>query len=382
MARSIRVSVNPQVIQWAVNHGGKTESDLLKKYALQAWENPQSPQDAPTFKQLQSFSQDTRIPFNYFFNPDVPDEKNEFVKFRTVNNDKVHPSRRLIDTIHEMENQQAWMKDYLLSQDSHTRSTAVRQFNLTMSPETVAQNVLALLALTDTVGATLSDDEFFNLIRTKISSLGIMVMQNGIVGTNTHRSLDVTEFRAFVLIDDVIPLIFINSGDSKKAKIFSLIHEFVHILLGNSEILNVSPESDVQNERWINRVTSQVLMPSSAVKAAFSPSKDAPTNLKYLSRKFHVSLVATAIRLKSLAIYGDTEILWAKDEQAKNLQAKSKSAGGDFYNTAISRVDCRFANAVINTESSGNLAISEAASMLGVSPKTYEMTVDKLLGLV
>lgn len=380
MTQSPRVPVNPKILDWAIEHGEKSRSELAQKYPVDAWRNSDS-HDNPTFKQLQRFSQDTHIPFNYFFGTEVPREENTFVKFRTVNNASVQPSRRLIDTIHMMESRQAWMKDDLLNQNEHHRFGLLHQVNLKMSPTTVATTVLNLLTLSESLGTSMTDEDFFTLLRTKISALGIMVMQNGIVGTNTHRPLDVTEFRAFVLIDPVVPLIFINSADSKKAKIFSLLHEFIHVLLGQSEVLNVAPDTALQNERWINRVTINVLMPPTAVKASLAPKQPASANLKFLSRRFHTSLVATAIQLKSMHLYDDRLIDWAEKEQATGLKRKTKSTGGDFYNTALSRVDRRFANAVINHEASGQLAITSAASMLGVSLKTYDATVDRILGL-
>ncbi|MDO7803781.1 hypothetical protein Q7Q91_02130 [Lactiplantibacillus pentosus] len=61
------------------------------------------------------------------------------------------------------------------------------------------------------------------------------------------------------------------------------------------------------------------------------------------------------------------------------MKSEQKAPGGDFYNTAISRIDRYYANAVINAESRGDMAIAKAASMLGVTLKTYHKTVDKIL---
>ncbi|MFD1420128.1 ImmA/IrrE family metallo-endopeptidase [Lactiplantibacillus songbeiensis] len=379
----LRIPVKAEIIDWAIDNGEKKELELKKKYALDAWKNPQTDHDNPTFKQIQNFSRDTHIPFNYFFKDKLPEEKNEFVKFRTINNDTVQPSRRLIDTIYAMETRQEWMKEYLLDQNKTISFQFSKVFSDTMDPVAVSKDVLELLNLSDTLGIAMSDDDFFNVIRTKISSLGIMVMQNGIVGTNTQRPLDVEEFRAFVLIDSVIPLIFVNSRDSKKAKIFSLIHELIHVFLGNNEVLNVSPEDDIANERWINQVTINVLIPANKIDKLISKKVSPENNVKLLSRRFHTSLVATAIRMKELHIWGDNIVDWSKKEQSKYLQLKfeKKSSGGDFYNTAVSRIDRYFANAIINTESSGSMAIVQAASMLGVTLKTYDTTVDKILGM-
>lgn len=99
-------------------------------------------------------------------------------------------------------------------------------------------------------------------MRRKLEEKGILVMQSGIVSTNTHRPLNLNEFRGFMLCDNVAPLIFINSKDSQAGKIFTLIHEYIHILI---EEEGVFIEEDLQSknahERAINKVTAEFLMP-------------------------------------------------------------------------------------------------------------------------
>ncbi|WP_367296044.1 ImmA/IrrE family metallo-endopeptidase [Levilactobacillus yonginensis] len=374
----LRVPVAKAVIDWAVTHGEKSQEELRQKYQLQSWISPETDRDYPTFKQLQSFSRDTRIPFNYFFQSEVPHEKYGFVNFRTVNNTTSHPSRRLIETIHTMAARQEWMRDYLIAQDDGHKFKLPGEFTRRLSPEIAATKILRLLELDDKSSQHATDEVFFNQLRMRISSLGIMVMQNGVVGTNTHRPLDVAEFRAFILADEVVPLIFLNSADSRKAKIFSLVHEFIHALLGDDEVLNVSPDVDVAHERWINQVTSNVLLPTKRVITTLSDSLSIEANLKQLSHIFHTSLVATAIRLNTLGLVGNREIIWATIIQRRSLELRTKESGGDFYNTVVSRVDRQFASAVISDEACGRLPVNQAAEMLGVTLKTYAMTAEKL----
>ncbi|MCH4132052.1 MAG: ImmA/IrrE family metallo-endopeptidase [Companilactobacillus sp.] len=381
MTTLLRIPVDGKVIQWAIDNGEKNDEDLLKKYSINKWKNAKNKSDYPTFNQLQGFSRDTKIPFRYLIKSSIPEENNDFVKYRTVNNSDVLPSRKLVDTIHQMESRQAWMKQYLLEQKTNHKFDLLNQLSVNIDPISASSNVIDILNLSSVYQSFMTDDDFFSLLKNRISDYGVLVMQNGIVGSNTQRPLNVDEFRAFVLIDDIVPLIFINSKDSKTAKIFSLIHEFIHILLGNNEILNVSPDVDVKDERWINTVTINVLMPKERVLKIVNWNDSPEDNVRKLSRKFHTSILATSIRTVELNIFSQKIVDWAQVEQKNALANKKSSSGGNFYNNAVSRVDLNFANAVISDEATGNMPLSTAADMLGVSLKTYQKTVNKILGL-
>ena len=390
MTKTIRIPVNHTVIDWAINYGEKSYEELIQKYKINSWKNPKKKNDSPTLKQLQNFSNDTRIPFYYFLNDEIPKEDNSFVKFRTVNNSNVIPSRKLIDTINNMKSRQAWMKDYINEEKVNNQFKLNSFITFDISINTAAKKVANLLDYKKTYEKRNTDEDTFKIIRQKISSLGIMVMKNGVVGFNNYRKLDVNEFRAFALVDKVAPLIFINKNDSQKAQIFSLVHEFIHILIGQSEILNVSPdlsnlELTKKKERWINSVTINTLLPKEDVLKYIN--KDNPKeSILSISKHFHTSLMATSIYLKELGIYKNIDYIinWAREKQdtavsiKNNKEQKSVPA---FYNTAISRVDARFANDVINSEKSGQTPIGSAASMLGVSVKSYDRFVQKFFNL-
>lgn len=376
MAASIRIPVNYNVIKWSIEHGEKTHSELIKNYP---WIENESPN--PTFKQLQKFSEAVKIPFYYFTGSDIPTENFNFVNFRTVNNDNVQPSRRLIETVHEMESRQEWYKDYVIetSEREYFKFHGILQRN----NDDYDYNASLIRPLLDLDSIHQSrNDIFYKTIRHKISKTGVIVMQNGIVGTSTSRALNVDEFRAFALDDDIAPLIFINAKDSQAGKIFSLIHEFIHVLLGENEILNVSADSTLKSEQWINNVTAATLLPKDSLSRYELSKETIFSDLSAIAKKQHVSIVAAAIRLKKLGIINQNGVDIALDKQSdlnKHIDNSGKSDAYQYKYTVTSRLDPYYANAVINYESVGKLSILEAAKMLGTNIKNYKEISDTIL---
>jgi len=382
------IMVKPIIIQWAIQSSGKNVKGLSEKFAkIDQWTSEES---ALSVSELNKLSKELKIPFGYFFLPEPPIEDIKLLKYRTIDNEEnAKPSRELIDTIKYMEKRQSFMRDALI-EDGFLPHEFVGSATIKEKPEDVATKILKELQLSENWNQ--NNSETFRALREASSNLGILVMQNGVVGNNNHRVLDVAEFRAFVLIDDYVPLIFLNARDSINAKVFSLCHELVHIWLGIDELYNDNFAMDriVNNsklERFCNEVAAEILLPLNSLQSAFNPEYDVYTNIKNIAKTFHVSELVVCIRLKSKkmidkktfdAVYG--KLLDEMRESLLDKQQQEKKSGGDYYATSGSRLDARFAATVSRKAREGRILYTEAYELIGAKGKTYDNLIKYVEG--
>ena len=382
------VIVKPIIIKWAIQSAGKDVNVLSDKFdKIDKWTSEES---ELTVSELNKLSKELRIPFGYFFLGEPPDEDIQLLKYRTVDNeDQAKPSRELIDTIKYMEKRQSFMRDALI-EDGFLPHEFVGCATINDNPENLATKITQELKLKKNWNK--NNPGTFNVLREAISNLGILVMQNGVVGNNNHRVLNVAEFRAFVLIDPYVPLIFLNARDSENAKVFSLSHELVHIWLGVDELYNdnFATNQTFNNsklESFCNEVAAEILLPLKSLQLAFNPQYDVYTNIKDIAKTFHVSELVVCIRLKAKKIIGNkmfdevyANLLTEMRDNLLGKQLQEKKSGGDYYATNGSRLDARFATTVSRKAREGRILYTEAYELIGAKGKTYDNLIKYVEG--
>ena len=251
----VNVNISPQIIIWALNQTQEEKLDEKLMSNINKWLDGTK---TPTFNQIEDFSKKSNIPLGYFFLQTPPVEQIDLLKYRTIDSIYLaNPSRNLIDTIHEMENIQDWMKDYR-KELGFEKLSIVGCIKEMKDISFIADRIRKDLGLVNTWYEQNKDAiESFKYIRKQLELHGIIVMMSGVVGKNTHRALDVEEFRAFTMLDDWAPLIFINTSDSNGAKLFSILHEVAHIWLGKNDLFNDRQEK-VGNVSKIENVCNAV----------------------------------------------------------------------------------------------------------------------------
>ena len=384
------VIVKPIIIQWAIQSAGKDVRGLSDKFdKIDKWTSEES---ELTVSELNKLSKELRIPFGYFFLPEPPDEDIKLLKYRTIDNeDQAKPSRELIDTIKYMEKRQSFMRDALI-EDGFLPHEFVGSATIENNTEALASKITQELKLK--INWNKNNPNTFNVLREEISNLGILVMQNGVVGNNNHRILNVAEFRAFVLIDQYVPLIFLNARDSTNAKVFSLCHELVHVWLGVDELYNDNFTSNQivnnsQLEIFCNEVAAEMLLPLSSIQSTLEPQLDIYTNIKHISKVFNVSELVVCIRLKEKKIIDNkvfnevyANLLIEMRENLLGKQLQEKKSGGDYYATNGSRLDARFATTVSRKAREGRILYTEAYELIGAKGKTYDNLIKYVEGRV
>lgn len=371
------IPVKKELLIWAYNRSVERDK-LHKKFKfLDKWLIGEK---QPTFKQLNDFAAATATPLGYFFLLEPPVEVLPIPHYRTledIENERVSPD--LMETLHIMQRRQDFMRDYY-EQYVGTELEFVGSYEGSNS-SLLAKSILALLEIDQ--GWANRYRTFHDALRfliTKCEENRITVMQNGIVGLNTHRALNVTEFRGFVLVDNMAPLIFINAADTKSAQIFTLVHEIAHILIGSSAVVEASPlnaqSADV--ERLCNAAAAEMLCPGELFLNKWQTHYPDGAAYETLSGIFKVSPIVIGRRALELKCIGKEEFMAFYNyylEKLKNEQLRPRRTGGEFYNTTISRLGRNFTNAVIYQAVTGNIQYTDAFKLTGLRNKTFNNLV-------
>ncbi len=364
----MRVPVRGELLAWARDRSRVSPGELGTKFpALEEWE---AGTKQPTLKQLEKFAQATHTPIGYLFLPEPPEESLPVPDFRTIGDVEIgEASPDLLETVYQCQQRQDWYRDFARV---HREDPVPFVGTLTTDEDIIegARQMRAVLSFEPNErGSTWS--EAFTRLLNAADQQGVLVMVNGVVGSNTHRKLDPEEFRGFALSDDLAPLVFVNGADTKAAQIFTLAHELAHIWLGESGVDDAdmagSPSTNAI-ERWCNAVAAEFLVPAAALQGVDLDRDDLTDDLQRLARQFKVSTLVVLRRLFDVGYFTLAQFRAAYADERERVLALLEdrpSSGGNFYNTQPVRVGKRFARALIESTLEGQTLHRDAYQMLG-----------------
>lgn len=387
---SVNIDITPSILQWII---GQKQIENINAELMTKLEQWISGIEKPTFSQIEKISKAANIPLGYFFLQKPPVEDLTLLDYRTVDSISVqNPSRNLIDVINEMEDVQEWMHEYLIKNGASKLECVGAYKNSTDVNDIVDSIRVSLYLKEDWFDDVVDERDAFKRLRTRLEACGVVVMAGGYVGQNNRKKFDIEEFRAFTLIDEYAPLIFINTNDSKGGRLFSLLHEVAHIWLGkdnffndrNCVVHNVSKEETI-----CNAIAAELLVPNKIFNKRWKFNK-IDTNyfdkIIYLSHEFKCGITVIARRAldnKYIGIDKYNEIAEYAKQKYKEQQDKQKESvkgSGNFYNNLSYRMDSRFINALNNSIYDGTTSFTEAYRLTNTTRKTFSALVDKIRG--
>jgi len=384
---TVNVNIQPAIISWALSQTSEEKLGTKLVENIKQWLDGTK---SPTFNQIEDFSKKSHIPLGYFFLQTPPVEQISLLEYRTLDSiELTNPSRNLIDTIHEMEAVQEWMVNYRKEWNYDTISVVGSLKGIT-DISVIADTIRKDLGLNvEWYKECENPSEAFNKIRGLLEECGIVVMMNGIVGKNTHRALDVNEFRAFAMVDEWAPLIFINGADSAGGRLFSLFHEVVHLWIGENDLYNdrrYSVNGIKPIEVTCNTVAGELMVPKAAFLEKWNNNTNDDTHekIKELARMFRCSGSVIARRaLDNKKIDQNVYNKVIADAIEAYIQAKQeKSSGGDYYRVARSKLDGVFVRALCESVNSGRTSFTEAYRLTNTTSKTFSEVASGLGGVL
>lgn len=371
----MRVEIRPMMLTWARERARLDLAYFDKRFPqFEQWERGEK---QPTFKQIEAFAKATHTPIGFLFLPEPPEERLPIPDLRTLKQGPLRPSPDLLDTIYAMQGRQDWLREERIECEAGPFEF-VGSARLGDEPAAVGQEMRRVVGVGDGWAAAVATwQEAVSELRRRIERLGVMAVINGVVGNNTHRKLDVDEFRGFAMTDPYAPLIFVNGADAKSAQMFTVAHELAHVWLGSegegvSGFDGIFP-GDSRVEKFCDQVAAEFLVPAQELKGFWRGVKGESEPFEQLARRFKVSPIvigrrAMDLRLVSRETFFDFYNAYTKRER----QRVTPAGGGDFYNNQNTRVGAKFATSVVRAALEGRLSFKAAYDLTGLRGGAFQ----------
>jgi len=378
--RTISVEVNPRVFKWLRESSGWNIEDISKKLKTNSEniEGFELGKKKPTLRQLNELSRVFKRPLAAFLLSEPKKEKPMPKDYRMLP-DKVNVfDKKTILVLRKARSLQEMSKELSKNIEYQTKAK-VERAKLSDHTEKIAKKYRKLFELTKEKQKKFKTSyEFFNYLRDVLENMNILVFQF---------SMPVEDARGFVLVDESPSIIVVNTKDNIEARLFSLMHEFAHILLGESAIdmPDISITIRHKIERWCNEFSSSFLLPKELAKPLFDSKRDILTDTKTLntlSRRYKVSKAMLLFNMLKLNYITKIEYKAVLDryppERIQQVKEKEKKSGGiPPDKRCLSEVGNKFVSLVANNYDRDYITYTDALNYLSIKSKIFDKVLEK-----
>ncbi|MGD0743412.1 MAG: XRE family transcriptional regulator [Acidimicrobiales bacterium] len=268
MPRSAEALVEPELLTWARSTAGLDLAEAARKAAVDVdrlanWENGEQ---RPTIAKLRDLARVYRRPLAAFYLPEPPEDPRPPKDFRRLPGEVAGvESPELRYELRKAIARRDFALELLVANDEEAPVLGL-QAQLTDAPEHLGSKIRRYLGVTPREQARwLPPYGAFNAWRDAIEFAGVLVTQ--------LTDVELSEVRGFSISDQPLAVIAVNIKDAPNGRTFSLMHEFVHVILRQGGLCDLEDEEDrprdlLNVERFCNRTAAEALMPEAAVLAS------------------------------------------------------------------------------------------------------------------
>ena len=404
-------AVNPENLVWARETAGLTLDDAASRVGIKPARGVtavdrlaalERGENRPTRPVLLRMAQHYRRPLLAFYLSAPPHRADRGVDFRTFSGPRSRETDALIDAlVRNVRSRQQMVRAALEEEDEAEpvsfvgvltspagATTATEPPDAVFAQQPAAARQLQRQAarhLSQVLGSDLNAARYhgqptaadaFALLRSRAEDAGVFVLLRGDLGSR-RTALSVDVFRGFAIADDIAPFVVINHNDSTPAWSFTLLHELVHLLLGQTGISGAQPGSGV--EEFCNHVAAEWMLPARTLDEIEIGGVREVTEqrISEFARQRNLSHTMVAYRLlragrldrpafdRLRSTFGKH---WRRQRDRSRAKARESEGGPDYYVVRRHRVGqalLRFAGRMVD---SGALSTTKAARILGVRP--------------
>ncbi|MCK9580840.1 MAG: ImmA/IrrE family metallo-endopeptidase [Methanoregula sp.] len=335
MSRSApNVVIAPDVFRWLCGSSGFTPSDISKKIGVservvQSWCEGTHKPVVPLTK-VEHLADMFKRPLAAFLLANPPEEPQLPKDFRRHHGAEPGYSKELLLVIRKARRIQEIHHE--LTENLHISSQVPLKIRtIKDDPEKAAQEERersGLLIYGDTPGMT--PVKAFEIWRGWLESQNISVLKT---------TMPAGDARGFSLTDGELYVIVVNSADADRARLFTLFHEYAHILLNIPVICNQG-EDDLKEyapiERWCNHFAGAFLAPREDIENN-AGVRQALASGNYLRaagsirKQFLISDEAGLMRLLTLKQISSSQFIQGREKLREDFalrEAKKKQVTG------------------------------------------------------
>jgi Zn-dependent peptidase ImmA (M78 family)/DNA-binding XRE family transcriptional regulator len=377
---SLDVEVEPKVLQWAIGTSGWTQAEIVKKLKVSpsTYQNWITGESHPSLQQLEELSKTVKRPLAAFFLSEPPKEPPLPKDYRQLPEKEGKFDKKTILAIRRARRLQNISKELAENLNIPLRSviTYVKQSD---DPKKIAEYYRKDFGLTEELQKKIKTPyEIFFFLRDALEKKNILVFQI---------SMLLEDARGFTLVDTSPEVVITNSKDQIEARVFTLMHEFGHVLLHESGVSMPERTLLAQRvgpvEKWCNDFAAAFLLPESVAHTDFSEYKDILTDtstLSKLSRRYKVS--------KSMLLYNmfklryilqkeyDTVLKRYQPDVVKRKSTGFKAASAD--KRCIQEKGQKFVSLVASNLEQGLITYSDALDYLSIKSKNLEKVLSRV----